>query len=306
MINRKPAKSRAILTNRVMWCVAAVLLIIVVVVAVIGIIASTSKDSAPTEPTQHTVQVTEQTTEATDAETEVTESVKAPTEAPTEATAEPTEETSAPTSPIITPTIPQPTTPPKTVIKLPYTIPGTTLVIQRVANYSGIYLEDGSNADVTDVAMMLLYNAGTEAVEFADCKLIYDDKILEFKVSALPAGAKIAVQEINRQSCALGDLTECRVEIATLKKMEMSEDQVSVVDNGNNTLTVTNLTDQDIATVRIFYKYYLTDEEAYIGGIAFSAPIQELKAGESIVLMPNHFSSNGSVVIMVRTYDTAA
>ena len=302
MVNQRTDKSRATPTNRLTWIVAVILLLIVLAAVVIGITVSNSKTPAPTEPSQYSEQATETTNEATEAETEATET----TEEPTETTIEPTEETAAPTSPIITPTIPQPTTPPKTVIKLPYTIPGTSLVIQRVANYSGIYLEDDSNADITDVAMMLLYNAGTEAVEFADCKLIYDDKTLEFKVSALPAGAKIAVQEINRQSCAFGDLTECRIDIATLEKMEMSEDLVNVVDNGNNTLTVTNLSDKDIATVRIFYKYYLADEDAYIGGIAFSAAIHDLKVGESILLMPNHFSSNGSLVIMVRTYDTVA
>lgn len=297
MEKKQTGNNSAILTKRLTWIIAAILLVTVVGV-VIGIVTSGSQTVTPTEPAEMTEQMAEQTTEASEVDAEPTETSDSATQS--------TEETTAPTSPTVAPTLPQPTTPPKTVIKLPYTIPGTTLVIQRVANYTGIYLEDGSNSDITDVAMMLLYNAGTEAVEFADCKLVYDDKTLEFKVSALPAGAKVAVQEINRQSCASGDLTDCVINIATLEKMEMSEVQVSVVDNGDNSLTVTNLTEQTIPTIRIFYKYYLSEEDAYIGGIAFSAAIQELKAGESIVLRPNHFSSNGSLVIMVRTYDTTA
>jgi hypothetical protein len=296
MANMKSDNKGSNWSSRLIWIVALLLLLIVVAAVVIGITGSIGETPALTEPVQQSEPVTEQTTEATEPVTE----------APTEASSEPTEETTEPTFPVIIPTFPQSTTPPKTVINLPYTIPGTTLVIQRVANYSGIYLEDGSNSDVTDVAMMLLYNAGSQAVEFADCRLVYDDKTLEFKISALPAGGKIAVQEFNGQSCASGDLTECRIDIATMDKMEMSENLVNVMDNGNNTLTITNLSEQDIATVRIFYKYYLADEDAYIGGIAFSSALHDLKAGESYVLMPNHFSSSGSVVIMVRTYDTVA
>ena len=301
MGENRPGMSRIQKTN-LLILVIAVILLIVVVAAIIGIIRSDNQTVLPDETAEPTALATEQPTEATELPT-VTET---PTEAPTESETEPTEQTTAPTAPTVAPTIPQPTRPPKTVINLPYTIPGTTLVIHWVANYSGIYLEDGSNAEITDVAMMLVYNSGSEAVEFADCKLVYDDKTLEFKISSLPAGGKIAVQEINQQSCAAGDLTQCTAEVATLAVMEMSSQQVLVIDNGDNSLTVTNLTEQDIPTVRIFYKYYLLEEEAYIGGITFSAAVQNLKAGESIVLMPKHFSSNGSQVIMVRIYDTDA
>ncbi len=301
MSNRKSGNKGFLPSNYIVW-ILAVMLLVVVVAAVIGIITSSGQSPAPTEPSQNSEQSTDQPTETTQLPTESESS----TEEVTEPVTQPTEETTAPTAPTIAPTLPRPTTPPKVVIKLPYTIPGTNLVVQRVANYSGIYLEDGSNSEVTDVAMMLLYNAGNEAIEFADCKLVYDDKTLEFKVSGIPAGAKVAVQEIHGQSSASGDLTQCTAEIATLAVMEMSSEQVLVVDNGDNSLTVTNLTEQTIPTVRIFYKYYLTEEDAFIGGIAFSAPVHELKAGESVVLMPKHYSSNGSRVIMVRTYDTAA
>ena len=294
-------KIGVILTKRVTWIVVAVLVILAVMALIIGVITAEVETPAPTEVDRSTEQVTIQPIE-TEIQTEETH----PSEEVTEPSTEPTQETAPATVPIVTPTLPMPTTPPKTVIKLPYTIPGTTLVIQKVANYTGIYLEDGSNSDVTDVAMMLLYNTGSEAIEFADLVLHYDDKTLEFKVSALPAGAKIAVQELNGQSCAFGDLTSCGIDIATTPVMELSENKVNVVDNGNNTLTVTNLTDQDIPTVRIFYKYYLEDEDAYIGGITFNAAIYDLKAGESMVLMPKRFASKGSRIIMVRIYDTVA
>lgn len=287
--------------NRVTWIIAAVLVIIVIAAVIVDIITANVEMLEPAETTCSSEQMSSRPTEF-EVQTEATIS----TEETTELSTDMTQETVPVTAPTVTPTLPAPTDPPKTVIHLPYTIPGTTLEIHKVANYTGVYLEDGSNSDISDVAMMLIYNSGSEAVEFADCKLIYDDKTLEFKLSALPAGARVAVQEVNGQSCAKGDLTACGVDIATMPVLEMSEDQVSVVDNGDNTLTITNLTEQDIPTVRVFYKYYLEDEDAFIGGITFNAAVVDLKAGESMLLTTKRFTSNSCLIIMVRTYDTLA
>lgn len=303
MSNGKHTKNTGFFHNRIAWTVAVVLVLIVAVGAIIGIIVSEPEGNAPTEPSQQTSQPTEVTSQPTEEPTEATVET---TEA-TEATEEPTEETTEPTSTTyVPPNTPVPTNPPKTVLSLPYSIPGTTLVIQRIANYSGIYLEDATNSEVTDVAMMLLYNAGSEPVELAQLTLTYDDKTLRFKASAIPAGGRVAVQEMDKQSCAVGDLTKCVADVATMPYMEMSETLIKIEDNGNNSLTVTNLTEQDIVTVRIFYKYYLADENAYIGGIAFSAKLSGLKAGESVVVSPQHYSSEGSQIVMVRTYDVDA
>lgn len=293
------------LSQKNIMIVAVAVVAIVLVAAIVGIVIMVcSGDVQPAPSTEPSA--SSDATEATDAPTEATEPSTEATNPPTE---EPTEAATVPTAPPATtprPTTPQPTQPVKTVISLPYTIPGTSLVIQRIANYDGIYLEDASNAEVTDVAMMLLYNTGTTAVEYANFTLTYDDKTLQFTVSAIPAGGKVAVQEAARQSCASGDLTDCAVDIASMDKMEMSEGVIQIEDNGNNSLTVTNLTDADIVTVRVFYKYYLEEESAYVGGITYTAKISNLKAGESVVITPAHYASNGSIVVMVRTYDTDA
>ena len=131
----------------------------------------------------------------------------------------------------------------------------------------------------------------------------YDDKTLTFEASAIPAGGIVVAQELGRKSCAAGDLLECTADVATMPTLDKAEDQIKIEDNGNNSLTVTNLTDKDIATVRIFYKYYMEDTHAYVGGITYTAKISNLKANESIVITPSHYASGASEVMMVRTYD---
>lgn len=204
------------------------------------------------------------------------------------------------------PTSPPPTQPPKVLITLPYTIPGSTLFIQRVAGFDGVFLEDGSDSQINGVAMMLLQNVGMQAIEYAKITMTYDDKVLTFEVSALEPGGIVAVQEIGRNSCAAGDLLSCTADIAAVDSLGMAADQVSIQDNGDNTLTVTNLTDSEIVTVRVFYKYYMAEENVYVGGITFTAKISNLKANESVVINPSHYASGASKVVMIRTYDTDA
>ncbi|MEI3339221.1 MAG: hypothetical protein V8R80_04095 [Eubacterium sp.] len=54
--------------------------------------------------------------------------------------------------------------------------------------------------------------------------------------------------------------------------------------------------------IRIFYKYQLESGE-YVGGITYTVNINDLDGKESRTIYPTHFSSDGSVVMMVRKYD---
>lgn len=265
---------------------------------------STPSTSLPVETTEkNPTKTTEQTLPASTQPVQTTQPTVETTEEPTVPTTEPiTPPPVAPTDPpIILPTVPA-----KIILELPYEISGTTLVIQRVASYNGTYLEDGMDTYVSDVAMALVYNAGSQAIEYVDFSMKYDDKVLEFTASAIPSGAYAVVQEINKNTCASGDLLECSADVAVRDTLEMAEDLVKIVDNGDNTLTVTNLTDQEIVTVRIFYKYYMEEEDAFVGGITYTAKISNLKANDSVVIAPSHFASSASTVVMVRTYDTDA
>lgn len=215
---------------------------------------------------------------------------------------EPPQATTAPTSPIEAPPETEPTGGASS-ISLPYEIPDTGLVVAKVAAYDGIFLEDGSNEEITGVAAMVLTNTADTAVEFAGITLTAGTETWEFRASAIPAGATVVVQEANRthfRETAYGD---CKADVATLPELEMSSDQVEVTEHGGNSLTVTNLTGASIPVVRVFYKYYLEDMDAYVGGIAYTAKVENLEAGASVQITPTHYASGSSRVVMVRTYD---
>lgn len=223
----------------------------------------------------------------------------------------PVETPTRPTLPELTPMPDAPVTPPDdlppaieiTEINFPFEIPGYGLVIEKLAPYSGLYVEDGTNVNVSNVAMLLVHNNSTVALEYTQIILRYGQEELLFNISALPAGARIVVQEKSCKAVPAGKPINARALVIPRQEMELFEEAVKVTDNGNNTLTIQNLTAEMIPTVRVFYKYYMAEEGVFVGGIAFTVRVTRLAAGESITIQPSHYNSKTSRVVMVLTYD---
>ena len=189
-------------------------------------------------------------------------------------------------------------------ISFPCQIPGYDMTIERIAPYDGMFVEDGSNADTQNVAMLLVKNDGDFPVEYAQIRVMCEQEELLFDISALPAGEQLVVQEKNGKTIAESKATSASALVVQRANMEMSEGKVQVSDNGDNTLTIKNLTNETIPTVRVFYKYYMENEDLFVGGIAFTARISRLGAGTSVTIQPSHYTSQSSRVVMVLTYDS--
>ena len=192
----------------------------------------------------------------------------------------------------------------KTEISFPCDVPGYDLTIEKAAPYSGLYVEDGTYTNVSNVAMLLVYNKGLYPVEYTRLSLRFGEKELLFDISALPVGARIVVQEKNGQVFPAENPNAASAMVIQRADMSMSEGMISVVDNGDNTLTITNLTDEMIPTVRVFYKHYMKNEQVFVGGIAFTVRITRLGAGASMTIQPTHYNSKSSRVVMALTYDS--
>ena len=187
----------------------------------------------------------------------------------------------------------------------PYSIEGTALTVQNISSYDGIFLEDGSDGEVAGIAAMVVENTGDINVEYAAITISCNGEAMEFDVSDLPAGATAVVQEKNKTSYQNGTYTDCSAVVAEMGDFEMSEDQVKVEETENGSLLVTNLTDEEIPCVRIFYKFYMEEEETYVGGITYTAKLTGLSAGASQTVTPSHYAAGSSRIMMVRTYESA-
>lgn len=216
-----------------------------------------------------------------------------------------TKPTTKPTDKPTTNTSSVPTTPTTVAgLSLPYEIPGTGLIVERVSAYNGIYVEDGSNADITGVAMILLHNRGKKDIDMATITLQYERFTREFVVTSLPKGMSVVVQEKSRKAMAAGKLLACTASvIESNEDMLLSDSYISVKENSDNSLTVQNLTNRDMPAVRIFYKYFMEDQQLLVGGITFTVHVTDLKAGQSVTIKPSHYLKGASQIIMVQTYE---
>lgn len=287
----------------------------------------TDPSGAPTTPTEEnpTISTTQPTVPGTEAPTLSPEDPTIPmTETPTVSstpTVMPTEAPEIGEDPTV-PTDEQTTTPevlPPSVdipsekdpetgedmgISFPCQIPGYGLTIERIAPYSGMFVEDGSNVQVQNVAMLLVYNDGDSPVEYAQISVVYGDQTLLFDITALPVGEKLVVQEKTGKTLPEGNADSASALVIQRADMQLSQSMIQVSDNGDNTLTIQNLTDEMIPTARVFYKYYMEDEDIFVGGIAFTVRISRLAAGASVTIQPAHYTSQTSRVVMVLTYDS--
>lgn len=189
-------------------------------------------------------------------------------------------------------------------IKDNYEVNDADIKIQHINSYSGIFIEDGSDVEVDNVAAIQVKNTSKKALEFAQIQIYNGDKKLVFDVSSLPANSSAIIMEKNKAPLdksksityggTTGGYTNKLEKDATIKYQKVD----------NNGIKVTNKSNKNIPCVRIFYKYK-SSEGYYIGGITYTAKINNLKAKESQTIYPSHFDSDGGEIMMIKTYTTS-
>ena len=188
-------------------------------------------------------------------------------------------------------------------VKKNYEPSDADIKIQRVDAYSGIFIEDGSDKEVKNVAAIEVKNTSKKAVEFAQIQLYNGDKKLVFDVSTLPANSSAVVMEKNKASFdSSKGVTYGGTTASYTNKLEKSS-AIKYKKVANNGIKITNTSSKKIPCVRVFYKYK-SDDGYYVGGITYTAKVKDLKAGASQTIYPSHFASDGGEIMMVKAYNS--
>lgn len=176
---------------------------------------------------------------------------------------------------------------------------GEGLVITKIGNYTGLYMEDGGDEVVSGILMVELENTSDQDLQLAVIKLYYGDEEAVFQVTNLPAGKKLVALERSRMAyrTELPDRTALE-NTAFQDEFTMHEDEIEIVAL-DGVINVINRSEEDIANnIYVYYKNLAGG--VYYGGITYRVSIEGgLKAGEIRQLMTEHYDSEGSEILMV-------
>ena len=201
--------------------------------------------------------------------------------------------------------------------EMPFDVPGFTVLkeapfgdlnekfsVACMGTYSGTYVEDGSNEQVTDVLTIVVKNISSDLVEYGLITVDCSGETATFELSALPAGSYALVMEKNR-------LTYDNTMVLSKPICEQyAEPNNLITDFGNDfnvypsdgVINIENISGRDIESdVSLFYKNY--EYGLFIGGITYRARFSGgIKAGEIAQCMQQHYSLEKSA-IMYMSYE---
>lgn len=176
---------------------------------------------------------------------------------------------------------------------------GQDLRITDLGNYSGIYMEDGTNDPVMDVMMLVLHNTGEQDLQYLELELNYDGQIYAFKASNLAADSAVVLLEQNRQAYPGGQPQQTIVRHAAFfsEAMDLCTDALQI-SGMEGALNVKNISDRDISgDIYVYYKY--SSEDLFYGGITFRAKVPGLRAGELYQVPTGHYAPDSCTIVQV-------
>lgn len=176
------------------------------------------------------------------------------------------------------------------------------LLLQGVGSYTGIFLEDGSEDQVTDVMMIQLKNTGKKDLQLANLSLAFESFTAEFDITNLPAGATMVVLEKNRRPYV--EQRYMNMALSNLVFFDKNLDIVSDLYEITGTSGEINLKNISNLSVEkdIYVSYKYMSGNIFYGGITFRAKLPGgLKPGETKQISAQHFHPEHCVVVQIRT-----
>ncbi len=178
---------------------------------------------------------------------------------------------------------------------------GSGVLITEYLPYTGAFMEDRTDAVVSDVLAIRVTNTGEEYIQTMNITLMAGNVEAQFSLSTLFPGDTVIVLEKNRMAYSSApEFTDAKTDSVALfeERPGFCEDQLEI-QCLNGVINITNISGQDIEEdIFVYYKNYV--DGVYYGGITYRIRIQGgLRAGEVRQGAAAHFHPDNSTVVFV-------
>lgn len=179
----------------------------------------------------------------------------------------------------------------------PLVPPEPPLEYSHFGRYSGVFVEDGTDARVENVAVMLVTNVSDRFLEYASIQYAINGVQAEFVVNGLPPGSSAWVLESNKLVIPSGSVFTYVDETTGFSSGGNVSDGLSVrLEQG--AMTVVNTGDTAMKNVYIYYKKLHTDGH-FLGGITYRVAMGDLEPDSPITATAGHCTPEGCLVVKV-------
>lgn len=177
------------------------------------------------------------------------------------------------------------------------------LVLEAVGKYSGPFIEDGSDEPIVDGLAIIVTNQSSEMVQVADITLnVNGSEKANFLVTNLPGGTSTMVLERGKRTYQEGDTFAFDdMQAGYLKETSLMEDTFEIKGEDGK-LTVKNISKKDYKSAYIYYKYTQRGG-AFLGGITYRVPVEDIKAGKTVEVVAGHWREGSSRLSMVEAVE---
>ncbi len=186
-------------------------------------------------------------------------------------------------------------------IQLPDSLEETGLCIQSIGRYTGPFVEDGSDDPSVNLLSLIITNESDQMIEYAELVFkVNEDDDAVFKITSLPAGSSVLVQESNKKTFEDISCFALEQKMIAVNKDASLKNEILSISADQNTLHLKNRTKDSLGTVYVRYKNMLQDN-LYMGGITYSCRFDDVGGNADVTQQTGHFIENYSVILDIVT-----
>ena len=174
------------------------------------------------------------------------------------------------------------------------------LYVVHMGNYSGRFVEDGSDVQVDNFCAVIVENRSESTLQLLQFTISDAEHEYTFQLTTLPPGERAIVQDMNRTPFVNGNgELNGNVDLCVFFDKEPSlHEDIFVISGTETGIELRNRTDSEISgPIYVYYKTRTAD--GFFGGITYRVTISGLGANGIFSTAVNHFWPGSSQVMFI-------